>query len=58
MGLSDCVEGQLERPNSRKKISKIGLSWLKETLISASDRGIYCCSDILFIYFHQHYLYY
>jgi hypothetical protein len=29
-GLSDCVE--LERLKPRKKISKIGLSWMKETL--------------------------
>jgi hypothetical protein len=31
-GLSDCVEGKIERLKPRKKVSKIGLSWMKETL--------------------------
>jgi hypothetical protein len=31
-GLSGCVAGHLERLKPRKKISRIGLSWMKETL--------------------------
>jgi hypothetical protein len=31
-GLSDYVEGSWKRLKSRKKISKTGLSWMKETL--------------------------
>jgi hypothetical protein len=32
-GLSDCVEGSWrERLKLRKEISKIGFSWMKETL--------------------------
>jgi hypothetical protein len=38
--------GQLEKLKPRKKIYKTGLSWMKQTLISASDRGRNYCSDI------------
>jgi hypothetical protein len=52
-GILVCDEHQLER----LKTSNIGLSWIKETLDSPSDRGGNCCTNIcLFIFISTTYI--
>jgi hypothetical protein len=45
-GLSHCDEKQLKRLKCRKETFKTGFSWKKKTLVSATDSGGICCSDI------------
>jgi hypothetical protein len=49
--------GKLQRPNPRKKISKIGLTWMEVTLDFSFWQSKKLMQWYFFIYFHQHYPY-